>query len=76
MLVFYLGAFREASQRIENIAESVIADLRAGGAKLSSENSDQVAKLADKLFEMIANSFQMVVVGGGAAPAAGNPTVS
>ncbi|EER15880.1 Pre-rRNA-processing protein TSR2, putative [Perkinsus marinus ATCC 50983] len=55
---------REASQRIENIAESVIADLRAGGAKLSSENSDQVAKLADRLFEMIANSFQMVLEDG------------
>ncbi|KAF4753000.1 hypothetical protein FOZ63_030341 [Perkinsus olseni] len=55
---------REASQRIETIAESVIADLRSGGAKLSSDNNDQVVKLADKLFEMIASNFQMVLEDG------------
>ncbi|EER09320.1 Pre-rRNA-processing protein TSR2, putative [Perkinsus marinus ATCC 50983] len=55
---------REASQRIESIADTVVADLRAGGAKLSSENNDQVLKLADKLFEMIANNFQMVLEDG------------
>ncbi|KAF4664699.1 hypothetical protein FOL47_005006 [Perkinsus chesapeaki] len=55
---------REASHRIESIAETIVADLRSGGAKLASENNDQVMKLADKLFELVASNFQMALEDG------------